>query len=124
MRYKRRWAFSATVIGCALVMGSSPTARAGSVCRRSDDDRPRFSSEHCRQSEWISQILDDDDRTCAREESPGTPPMHVSYLSEVSDNAGGGHAAVIPLPAPLWSGMSGLGALAFAGAVRKLRRTI
>jgi hypothetical protein len=129
MRSRRRWAFGASVMACAMGMLAS-AARGGAVCGLDHDDAAAMvASDNARPSEWIAQILgeglDAPQVATASAQTAETPePLVFQSHLEAADTDGGPRAAVIPLPPPVWSGAIGLGALVAGSGIRKLRKML
>jgi hypothetical protein len=124
MRDRRRSAFGAKVIACALGMLAS-FAHGGAVCDLDDDDDvPLASADAVRPSEWIAQIIGDDpsEAAPAAASEQATESVNIPAQPHPAELNAGPGAAVIPLPAPVWPGAIGLGALVAASARRKLCR--
>ena len=137
----------AAVFTCAVALACN--ARAGAVAHRHDDDDRKVvsSGDSCRESEWVGKILgeyknhgqavaaqhrqndkdgkakkDKHDKSEKRHDHNDLPPSWKDDANNIPPGAR--PAAVIPLPAPLYSGLIGLGALAGGSVVRKLRRLL
>ena len=142
MRYRRRMPIGATVVLCALAVPN--LAKASSVCERSEEVVSLSGEENCRESRWIGQILsehkshkdkhdkdkhDKDKHHKDKDEKHKKHDWNVAAHDSHDDGessapTGPRPAAVIPLPAPVWSGVSGLAVLVAASAVRKVRRIL
>ena len=149
MRYQSR--LGAVVLFCAIPCVSmlTPSAHGGVVCYRDDDDSKRSiaSKDGCGDSEWVDKILASHGRKHGdnhpgkalakghdknkhdkdkKDKKQGKHSAHEA--PDISDHpespTGPRPAAVIPLPAPVWSGLIGLGTLVGASAVRKVRRLL
>src|SRR5688500_19381621 len=111
MRDRRGTPFGAAVIACALFATALP-AFGGSVCERDQDGSAASIVSHdARPSEWMAQILGEDDVVVSHAASTAQDaplPDDAFFTSDFSGSTAGPRAAVIPLPTSLWSGMAGL----------------